>query len=89
MESINGLSDASMAAPTANHTSATTYTVTVTGSNGCTATDDVVVTVNFFNSFWKLWLIVVGQVFFECKWRYKLRESSTGLVRQVANPTVV
>ncbi|GIR59225.1 MAG: hypothetical protein CM15mP65_18060 [Crocinitomicaceae bacterium] len=41
-----GLSDASIAAPTANHTSTTTYTVTATGNNGCTDTDDVVVTVN-------------------------------------------
>ncbi|GIR59227.1 MAG: hypothetical protein CM15mP65_18080 [Crocinitomicaceae bacterium] len=34
-----------MANPTASHTSTTTYTVTATDGNGCTGTDDVVVTV--------------------------------------------
>ena len=35
-----------MSNPTANHTSQTTYTVTVTDGNSCTATDDVVVSVD-------------------------------------------
>ena len=39
-----GLSATNVAQPTANGTSTQTYTVTVTGSNGCTATDAVVVT---------------------------------------------
>ena len=34
-----------MANPTASHTSTTTYTVTATDGNGCTNTDDIVVTV--------------------------------------------
>ena len=41
-----GLSATNIANPTATPTSTTTYTVTVTGSNGCTASDDVVVTVD-------------------------------------------
>ncbi|KAA9034435.1 T9SS type A sorting domain-containing protein [Ginsengibacter hankyongi] len=41
-----GLSATNIANPTATSTSTTTYTVTVTGSNGCTASDDVVVTVD-------------------------------------------
>ncbi|MDG1841303.1 MAG: GEVED domain-containing protein, partial [Crocinitomicaceae bacterium] len=42
-----GLSTATAANPTANPSSTTTYTVTTTkSSNGCTATDDVVVTVD-------------------------------------------
>jgi hypothetical protein len=41
-----GLSATNVAQPTANGTSTQTYTVTVTGSNGCTATDAVVVTVD-------------------------------------------
>ena len=39
-----GLSDATAANPTATVTSATTYTVTVTDHNGCTASDSVVLT---------------------------------------------
>ena len=35
-----------MSNPTANHTSQTTYTVTVTDGNSCTATDDIVVSVD-------------------------------------------
>lgn len=42
-----GLSSASIAAPVANPTATTTYTVTVNNSsNGCTASDQVLVTVN-------------------------------------------
>ena len=41
-----GLSATNVSNPTASHTSTTTYTVTVTDGNGCTATDNVVVTVN-------------------------------------------
>ena len=33
--STSGLSASNVAAPTANPTSTTTYTLTVTGSNGC------------------------------------------------------
>ena len=40
------LDDATVSNPIANSSSTTTYTVTATGSNGCTATDDVVVTVD-------------------------------------------
>ncbi len=40
------LSSTSIAEPTANPTASTNYTVTVTGSNGCTATDVVSVNVN-------------------------------------------
>lgn len=40
------LSNASVANPVANPTTTTTYTVTVTHPNGCTTTDQVVVTVN-------------------------------------------
>ncbi|MFV5689230.1 T9SS type A sorting domain-containing protein [Flavobacterium sp. ZT3R25] len=43
---VAGLSATNIANPTATPTSTTTYTVTVTGANGCTATDDVVVTVD-------------------------------------------
>ena len=38
------LDDATVSNPIANPSSTTTYTVTATGSNGCTATDDVLVT---------------------------------------------
>jgi hypothetical protein len=41
---ITGLSDAAAANPTATVTGATTYTVTVTDANGCTASDSVVLT---------------------------------------------
>ncbi|MBK9378443.1 MAG: hypothetical protein IPM86_09490 [Saprospiraceae bacterium] len=42
-----GLSSGTIANPTANPTTTTTYTVTVTNTtNGCTATDQVIVTVN-------------------------------------------
>jgi hypothetical protein len=41
-----GLSSASIAQPTAAPAATTTYTVTVTGSNGCTSTDVVVVNIN-------------------------------------------
>lgn len=41
-----GLSSTSVAQPTANPLSNTIYTVTVTGSNGCTATSTVTVNVN-------------------------------------------
>ncbi|MCZ7554910.1 MAG: hypothetical protein M5R41_00725 [Bacteroidia bacterium] len=41
-----GLSNASIAAPTASPTSSTQYTVTVTDALGCTAADQVVVTVH-------------------------------------------
>jgi len=44
-EPTDGLSDASAANPTAMPTSTTTYTVTVTDGNECTATDEVTVTV--------------------------------------------
>ncbi|MFK7785130.1 MAG: gliding motility-associated C-terminal domain-containing protein [Crocinitomicaceae bacterium] len=40
-----GLSDPNSANPVASPTSSTTYTVTLTGANGCTNTDDVQVTV--------------------------------------------
>ncbi|RNI32471.1 T9SS C-terminal target domain-containing protein [Rufibacter immobilis] len=40
------LSDATIANPVATPTASTTYTVTVTGENGCVRTDQVVVTVN-------------------------------------------
>jgi|GEM_PF-527838 len=40
------LDDATLANPTASPTVTTTYTVTVTDLNGCTGTDDVVITVN-------------------------------------------
>jgi subtilisin-like proprotein convertase family protein len=44
---VTGLSNASIANPVANPTSTTTYIVTVTDNvTGCTATDDVTVTVN-------------------------------------------
>jgi hypothetical protein len=41
-----GLSSASVANPTANPSSSTTYTLLVTNANGCTANDQVVVAVN-------------------------------------------
>jgi len=41
-----GLSSTTVAQPTASPLSTTNYTVTVTGANGCTATDVVVVNVN-------------------------------------------
>tara|TARA_Y100000589_G_scaffold325106_1_gene362380 strand:+ start:2862 stop:6239 length:3378 start_codon:yes stop_codon:yes gene_type:complete len=41
-----GLSSTTISNPTASPSSTTTYTVTVTGSNGCTATDQVTVTVD-------------------------------------------
>ena len=41
-----GLSDTSIPNPIANPTSTTTYVVTVTDANGCSNTDDVIVTVN-------------------------------------------
>jgi hypothetical protein len=41
-----GLSSTSVSNPTANPTTTTTYTVTVTNAGGCTATSNVVVTVN-------------------------------------------
>ena len=41
-----GLSNPNVANPTASPTSTTTYIVTVTDANGCTDTDDIVVTVN-------------------------------------------
>ena len=41
-----GLSATNVSNPTANHTSQTTYTVTVTDGNSCTATDDIVVSVD-------------------------------------------
>lgn len=41
-----GLSSTSIAQPTANPSVTTTYTVTVTGANGCTSSDAVVVNVN-------------------------------------------
>lgn len=41
-----GLSNTSLAQPIANPSATTTYTVTVTGANGCTATDVVTVNVN-------------------------------------------
>ncbi|HOZ52333.1 MAG TPA: hypothetical protein PLU17_10775, partial [Chitinophagaceae bacterium] len=41
-----GLSSTSIAQPVASPTVTTNYTVTVTGSNGCTATDIVIVNVN-------------------------------------------
>jgi hypothetical protein len=43
-----GLSSATAAQPTANPLVSTTYTVTTTNSAGCTATDQVIVTVNTF-----------------------------------------
>ncbi|MEZ5045831.1 MAG: SdrD B-like domain-containing protein [Chitinophagaceae bacterium] len=44
-----GLSSTTVSNPTTTATANTTYTVTVTGSNGCTASDIVVVTVNKTN----------------------------------------
>ena len=41
-----GLSATNVSNPTANPTISTTYVVTVTDANGCTDTDDVVVTIN-------------------------------------------
>ncbi len=41
-----GLSNANIANPLASPTVTTTYTVTVTDANGCTDTDDIVITVN-------------------------------------------
>jgi gliding motility-associated-like protein len=41
-----GLSSTTVANPTANPASTTTYTLTVTGANGCTATDQSIVTVD-------------------------------------------
>ncbi|MBK7764375.1 MAG: hypothetical protein IPI46_13695 [Bacteroidetes bacterium] len=41
-----GLSSATIAQPLATPSATSTYTVTVTGSNGCTASDAVVITVN-------------------------------------------
>ncbi|MFV8328511.1 hypothetical protein, partial [Flavobacterium sp. ZS1P14] len=41
-----GLSATNSATPTATPVTTTTYTVTVTGANGCTKTDDVIVTVD-------------------------------------------
>ncbi len=41
-----GLSSTSVSNPTANPANAETYTVTVTDANGCTATDDMSITVN-------------------------------------------
>ncbi len=41
-----GLSATNISNPTANPTATTTYTVTVTDGNGCTATDNVLVTVH-------------------------------------------
>ena len=41
-----GLSNPSIANPVANPTTATTYTVTVTNANGCTATDGVVINIS-------------------------------------------
>ncbi len=41
-----GLSATNISNPTASPTSTTTYTVTVTDANGCTNTDDVIITVN-------------------------------------------
>ncbi len=41
-----GLNNTNIAQPTANPASTTTYTVTVTGANGCVATDVVTVNVN-------------------------------------------
>ena len=41
-----GLSDPNIKNPVASPTVTTTYVVTVTGANGCSATDDVLVTVN-------------------------------------------
>ena len=44
--STSGLSASNVAAPSANPTSTTTYTLAVTGSNGCENTDQVTVTVD-------------------------------------------
>ena len=44
--SVDGLSDPTVANPTASPSSNTTYTVTVTDAGGCQASDDVNVTVN-------------------------------------------
>jgi hypothetical protein len=41
-----GLSSANVSNPTANPTTTTTYTLTTTNSSGCTASDQVIVTVN-------------------------------------------
>ncbi|UWY27431.1 T9SS sorting signal type C domain-containing protein [Flavobacterium sp. TR2] len=43
---VAGLSSASISNPIANPTATTVYTLTVTGINGCSATDEIVVTVN-------------------------------------------
>ncbi|MBI2967251.1 MAG: PKD domain-containing protein [Bacteroidetes bacterium] len=43
---VNGLSDPNIDNPIANPTMTTTFTVTVTAANGCSAWDSVVVTVN-------------------------------------------
>lgn len=43
---VVGLSSASVANPTATPTITTTYTVVITDVNGCTDTDDIIVTVN-------------------------------------------
>lgn len=41
-----GLDNPNIVSPNANPTETSTYTVTVTGQNGCTASDEVVITVN-------------------------------------------
>ena len=41
----DGLSDPNIANPTANPTATTTYTLTASSADGCTSTDDVIVTV--------------------------------------------
>ena len=41
-----GLSSTTIANPTANPTIATTYTVTITDVNGCTGTDNIIVSIN-------------------------------------------
>jgi len=43
---VTGLSDASISNPVASPATTTTYTLTVTGTYGCTATDQVIVTVD-------------------------------------------
>lgn len=42
----NGLDDPSIANPVASPTNTTTYTLTITGGNGCTETEDITVTVD-------------------------------------------
>jgi len=42
----NTLNSDNIANPTANPTNTTTYTVTVTGANGCTSTDNIVVSIS-------------------------------------------